>query len=78
VNLFAYCGGNPTSRIDKNGADSEWCGFSDGFFGLASSECHVAPEVKSRVIGGLKATRIGFQPFGHLLLAEADRLTRTS
>ena len=31
-----------------------------------------------RVIGGLKATRIGFQPFGHLLLAEADRLTRTS
>jgi streptomycin 6-kinase len=30
-----------------------------------------------RVIGGLNSVRIGFQPFGNLLLAEADRLTRT-
>lgn len=30
-----------------------------------------------RVIGGLNSVRIGFQPFGHLLLAEADRLTQT-
>jgi streptomycin 6-kinase len=30
-----------------------------------------------RVIGGLNAARIGFQPFGQLLLAEADRLART-
>ncbi|MEV6849053.1 aminoglycoside phosphotransferase family protein [Actinoplanes sp. NPDC051411] len=30
-----------------------------------------------RVIGGLNSVRIGFQPFGDLLLAEADRLTRT-
>jgi streptomycin 6-kinase len=28
-----------------------------------------------RVIGGLYSRRIGFQPFGDLLLAEADRLT---
>jgi streptomycin 6-kinase len=28
-----------------------------------------------RVIGGLNSVRIGFQPFGNLLLAEADRLT---
>jgi streptomycin 6-kinase len=31
-----------------------------------------------RVIGGLHSTRIGFQPFGRLLLTEADRLTRTT
>lgn len=31
-----------------------------------------------RVIGGLHSVRIGFQPFGHLLLSEADRLTRTT
>jgi len=30
-----------------------------------------------RVIGGLHSVRIDFQPFGHLLLSEADRLTRT-
>lgn len=30
-----------------------------------------------RVIGGLNSVRIGFQPFGNLLLAEADRLTQT-
>src|SRR6266487_2546185 len=30
-----------------------------------------------RVIGGLNGVRIGFQPFGNLLLAEADRLTQT-
>ncbi len=30
-----------------------------------------------RVIGGLNSVRIGFQPFGNLLLAEADRRTRT-
>jgi streptomycin 6-kinase len=30
-----------------------------------------------RVIGGLNGVRIGFQPFGDLLLAEADRLTQT-
>jgi streptomycin 6-kinase len=29
-----------------------------------------------RVIGGLYSRKIGFQPFGDLLLAEADRLTR--
>jgi streptomycin 6-kinase len=29
-----------------------------------------------RVIGGLNSVRIGFQPFGNLLLAEADRLTQ--
>ncbi|WP_163510310.1 aminoglycoside phosphotransferase family protein [Fodinicola acaciae] len=29
-----------------------------------------------RVIGGLNGVRVGFQPFGNLLLAEADRLTR--
>jgi streptomycin 6-kinase len=28
-----------------------------------------------RVIGGLYSRKIGFQPFGDLLLAEADRLT---
>ncbi|MFP3907093.1 MAG: aminoglycoside phosphotransferase family protein [Acidimicrobiales bacterium] len=31
-----------------------------------------------RVIGGLRSVRIGFQPFGHLLLAEADRLSRST
>jgi streptomycin 6-kinase len=31
-----------------------------------------------RVIGGLNSVRIGFQPFGNLLLAEADRLTQTA
>lgn len=31
-----------------------------------------------RVIGGLRSVRIGFQPFGRLLLSEADRLTRTT
>jgi streptomycin 6-kinase len=30
-----------------------------------------------RVMGGLNSVRIGFQPFGNLLLAEADRLTQT-
>jgi streptomycin 6-kinase len=30
-----------------------------------------------RVVGGLVSVRIGFQPFGNLLLAEADRLTQT-
>src|SRR5918995_2678653 len=30
-----------------------------------------------RVIGGLHTVTIDFQPFGHLLLSEADRLTRT-
>jgi streptomycin 6-kinase len=30
-----------------------------------------------RLIGGLHSVRIDFQPFGHLLLSEADRLTRT-
>lgn len=30
-----------------------------------------------RVSGGLNSVRIGFQPFGNLLLAEADRLTQT-
>jgi streptomycin 6-kinase len=30
-----------------------------------------------RVVGGLNGVRIGFQPFGNLLLAEADRLTQT-
>jgi len=30
-----------------------------------------------RVIGGLHSVRIDFQPFGHLLLSEADRLTQT-
>jgi streptomycin 6-kinase len=30
-----------------------------------------------RVIGGLNSVRIGFQPFGNLLLAEVDRLTQT-
>ena len=30
-----------------------------------------------RVLGGLNSVRIGFQPFGNLLLAEADRLTQT-
>ena len=29
-----------------------------------------------RVIGGLYSRTIGFQPFGDLLLAQADRLTR--
>jgi streptomycin 6-kinase len=29
-----------------------------------------------RVVGGLYSRKIGFQPFGDLLLAEADRLTR--
>jgi streptomycin 6-kinase len=29
-----------------------------------------------RVVGGLHSRRIGFQPFGDLLLSEADRLTR--
>lgn len=29
-----------------------------------------------RVIGGLNSLRIGFQPFAHLLLTEADRLTQ--
>jgi streptomycin 6-kinase len=29
-----------------------------------------------RVIGGLYSRLIGFQPFGDLLLAEADRLNR--
>jgi streptomycin 6-kinase len=29
-----------------------------------------------RVVGGLNSVRIGFQPFGNLLLAEADRLTQ--
>lgn len=31
-----------------------------------------------RVTGGLFSRRIGFQPFGDLLLAEADRLTRSA
>jgi streptomycin 6-kinase len=31
-----------------------------------------------RVIGGLHSTRVGFQPFGRLLLAEADRLRGTT
>jgi streptomycin 6-kinase len=29
-----------------------------------------------RVLGGLNSLRIGFQPFGNLLLIEADRLTQ--
>jgi streptomycin 6-kinase len=29
-----------------------------------------------RVIGGLHSVKIDFQPFGHLLLSEADQLTR--
>jgi RHS repeat-associated protein len=61
LNLYMYCGGNPINRIDRFGSDSEWCGISDGFFGLFDDECHAAPvefvkeEVAPRAVGGLKA-----------------------
>jgi RHS repeat-associated protein len=49
INLYVYCSGNPATKVDRSGKD-EWCGLTDGFFGLFDSECHVAP----RVAGGLK------------------------
>jgi RHS repeat-associated protein len=63
-NLFLYCGGNPTSRTDVNG--SEWCGLTDGFFGLVDSDCHIAPEITrpvKRAAGGAYGALSNFGGF---------------
>jgi RHS repeat-associated protein len=56
INLYSYCSNNPVIRTDLEGTD-DWCGPTDGFFGLFSSECHIAPEVS----GTLKAVGGGFE-----------------
>jgi RHS repeat-associated protein len=57
LNLFSYCSGNPILKRDVLGTD-EWCGFSDGFFGLVSSECHVVPEVKQAAAVALSTIEV--------------------
>jgi RHS repeat-associated protein len=60
LNLYAYCENSPAVYTDPLGLD-EWCGLSDGFFGLFDSECHVAPEVSGtlKAVGGAAETVAG-------------------
>jgi RHS repeat-associated protein len=60
MNLYAYCENDPIAYRDPLGLD-EWCGLSDGFFGLFDSDCHVAPEVTGSVkaVGGALETAAG-------------------
>jgi RHS repeat-associated protein len=67
LNLFLYCGGNPLNRLDRNG--SEWCGITDGFFGLLDSDCHIAPEITrtaKRAAGGAVGAVKNFAGFVRL------------
>lgn len=49
INLYIYASSNPLIRIDVSGnCDEEWCGPSDGFFGLFDDACHL----DSRILTG--------------------------
>lgn len=54
MNLFSYCSANPIIKLDVSGTD-EWCGLTDGFFGIFSSECHVAPGIVNAGKAGVGA-----------------------
>ncbi|MQA29781.1 MAG: hypothetical protein GEU82_08075 [Luteitalea sp.] len=62
-NLFVYCRCNPTSRVDVDGTDSEWCVWCNPF----SDDVSFAPwqftkeEIAPRALGGLKVVGGGIE-----------------
>ena len=60
INVYGYCGNNPIVKSDVLG-EQEWCGISDGFFGVSDDECHVNQRVYGAIqmIGGGVETYAG-------------------
>ena len=60
TNAYVYCENSPAIYLDPLGM-GEWCGLSDGFFGMFDSDCHIAPEVSGSIkaVGGALETAGG-------------------